>query len=107
MATTTAVRDGIRLSRVSKSYGNVKAVDGLDLLIEPGQTMALLGPNGAGKSTTIDMMLGLVRPDAGTVTLFGTSPAQAVKAGRVSGMLQSGSPIGYLSVRELVTMVAS
>ena len=107
MATTTAVHDGIRLSHVSKSYGNVKAVDGLDLLIQPGQTMALLGPNGAGKSTTIDMMLGLVRPDAGMVTLFGTSPAQAVKAGRVSGMLQSGSPIGYLSVRELVTMVAS
>ena len=69
--------------------------------------MALLGPNGAGKTTTIDMMLGLVRPDAGSVSLFGASPRAAVEAGTVSGMLQTGSPPEYLSVRELVTMISS
>ena len=69
--------------------------------------MALLGPNGAGKSTTIDMMLGLARPDSGRVTLFERSPSEAVAEGRVGGMLQSGSLIEYLSVRELLHMVAS
>ncbi len=53
------------------------------------------------------MILGLIRPDAGDVTLFNLAPADAVKTGRVGGMLQTGSLIQYLSVRELVTMVAS
>jgi len=98
---------GIVLTRLSKSYGEVRAVQEVDLAIAPGETVALLGPNGAGKSTTIDMMLGLARPDAGTVSLFGRSPAEAVRAGRVGGMLQTGSPVPYLRVRELVTMIAS
>jgi ABC-2 type transport system ATP-binding protein len=72
-----------------------------------GETVALLGPNGAGKSTTIDMMLGLLAPDAGDVSLFGRSPADAVAAGAVGAMLQTGSLIRDLSVRELVTMMAS
>jgi ABC-2 type transport system ATP-binding protein len=107
MAIAHARRGGICLSHLSKSYGNLRAVDDVDLALEPGQTVALLGPNGAGKSTTIDMMLGLARPDAGTVTLFGEPPTRAVREGWVSGMLQSGSLIAYLNVRELVTMMAS
>jgi len=95
------------LSRLSKSYGNVHAVRSVDLAIAPGETVAILGPNGAGKTTTIEMVLGLTRPDSGTVTLFGKSPAQAVAAGAVGGMLQTGALVEYLSVRELVTMVAS
>jgi ABC-2 type transport system ATP-binding protein len=98
---------GIALSRLSKSYGAVRAVRGIDLLIAPGETLALLGPNGAGKSTTIDMVLGLTRPDSGSISIFGMSPAEAVAAGVVGGMLQTGSLIPHLSVRELVTMVAS
>jgi ABC-2 type transport system ATP-binding protein len=98
---------GIVASRLSKSYGSVRAVRQVDLTIAPGEIVALLGPNGAGKSTTIDMLLGLTRPDAGTVSLFGLPPAAAVRAGRVSGMLQTGSLIRFLNVRELVTMVAS
>ena len=78
-----------------------------DLTIAPGEAVALLGPNGAGKTTTIDMVLGLTRPDSGTVSLFGMSPTEAAAAGVVGGMLQTGSLIEYLSVRELVTMVAS
>jgi ABC-2 type transport system ATP-binding protein len=107
IAMTTSERTGIRLTNLTKSYDNVKAVVGVDLLINPGETVALLGPNGAGKSTTIDMMLGLIRPDAGSVSLFGASPTEAVDAGVVSGMLQTGSLPQYLSVRELVTMMAS
>jgi ABC-2 type transport system ATP-binding protein len=82
-------------------------VRGVDIEIEMGETVALLGPNGAGKSTTIDMMLGLLAPDAGEVSLFGRAPADAVAAGAVGAMLQTGSLIRDLSVRELVTMMAS
>ncbi len=92
---------------MSKSYGSIEAVRGLDISIEPGETVALLGPNGAGKSTTIDMLLGLRRPDGGTVSLFGARRAQAVDAGLVGAMLQTGALIRDLSVRELLAMVAA
>jgi ABC-2 type transport system ATP-binding protein len=98
---------GIVLSRLSKSYRDVRAVRSVDLEIAPGETVALLGPNGAGKSTTIDMVFGLTRPDQGSISIFGQSPTAAVRAGRVGGMLQSGSPLDHLKVRELVDLMAS
>ncbi len=85
----------------------VEAVRGIDIGIGGGETVALLGPNGAGKSTTIDMLLGLLAPDQGRVTLFGRSPAEAVAQGAVGAMLQTGSLLRDLSVRELITMMAS
>ena len=100
-------RAGIVLSQLTKSFGTVRAVRGIDLSIAPGEIVALLGPNGAGKTTTTDMILGLSRPDKGTVTVFGLSPGEAVKAGDVGGMLQTGTLVQYLNVRELITMVAS
>ena len=107
MAIARDPQDGIRLSGLTKSYGDLHAVRGIDLAVSPGEIVALLGPNGAGKTTTIDMVLGLTRPDAGTVSVFGLSPADAAKAGALGGMLQTGSLLQFLSVRELVTMVAS
>jgi ABC-2 type transport system ATP-binding protein len=104
---TTALRDSVHLNGLRKSYGPVQAVRGIDLHIAPGETVALLGPNGAGKSTAIDMMLGLTRPDAGSVSVFDLAPSEAVASGRVGGMLQTGSLIEGLTVRELVDMVAS
>ncbi len=83
------------------------AVRGIDVSVSRGETVALLGPNGAGKSTTIDMVLGLTTPDGGSVSVFGRAPGGAVEAGLIGAMLQTGSLIQYLSVRELVTMVAS
>ena len=97
----------IVLEGLRKSFGDVHAVDGIDVSIARGETVALLGPNGAGKSTTIDMLLGLQKPDAGTVAVFDKTPAEAVDAGTVGAMLQSGSLIRDLTVRELVTMVGS
>jgi ABC-2 type transport system ATP-binding protein len=85
----------------------VRAVRGIDVSIAAGETVALLGPNGAGKSTTIDMLLGLLEPDEGTVSVFGRSPGEAVAQGAVGAMLQTGALIRDLSVRELVTMIAS
>jgi ABC-2 type transport system ATP-binding protein len=98
---------GIRLAGLSKSFGEVHAVRGIDIEIAAGETVALLGPNGAGKSTTIDMMLGLLPPDSGSVRLFGQSPKDAVAAGAVGAMLQTGGLIRFVTVRELVTMMAS
>jgi ABC-2 type transport system ATP-binding protein len=63
----------IELTSVSKSYnrGKVKAVDDLNLAVKPGEIFGFLGPNGAGKTTTIKMIVGLLRPDAGTITVDG------------------------------------
>ncbi len=99
---------GVEATSLTKSYGPVRAVCGVDLSIAAGETVALLGPNGAGKSTTIDMILGLTHPDEGSVTVFGSSPpVAAVRAGKVGGMLQGGGPVDHLRVRELVGLVAS
>ncbi|MGH8890988.1 MAG: ABC transporter ATP-binding protein [Acidothermaceae bacterium] len=98
---------GIRLTGLTKSFGPVRAVDGIDLVVAPGETVALLGPNGAGKSTTIDMVLGLNDPDSGDVRVFGMSPSDAVKIGAIGAMLQTGELIRDLKVRELLHMMAS
>jgi ABC-2 type transport system ATP-binding protein len=89
------------------THGPVRAVAGVDLQIAPGEMVALLGPNGAGKSTTIDLLLGLTRPDRGEVRLFGRPPAEAVATGEVAAMLQNGGLLRDLTVRELVTLMAS
>ena len=107
MTTTSApTTAGIRLAVLTKNYGAVRAVDAIDLVIAPGETVALLGPNGAGKSTTIDMILGLAKPDAGSVRVFGMTPAEAVRAGAIGAMLQTGTLLRDLTVRELITMMA-
>ncbi|MFE5918418.1 ABC transporter ATP-binding protein [Streptomyces sp. NPDC056468] len=99
--TTTPV---VGFDQVSKSYGDVRAVDGLTLALHPGETVALLGPNGAGKSTTLDLLLGLKRPDSGRVGVFGTDPREAIVAGRVGAMLQSGGLMGEVTVAEMVRL---
>ncbi|MEO6822994.1 MAG: ABC transporter ATP-binding protein [Candidatus Nanopelagicales bacterium] len=97
----------IELRSLHRSYGSTHAVQGIDLTVSRGEIVALLGPNGAGKSTTIDMLLGLTRPDSGTVTLFGKTAHEAVTRGSVGAMLQTGGLIENLSVRELLTMMGS
>ncbi|MFE6506437.1 ATP-binding cassette domain-containing protein [Nocardioides sp. NPDC057767] len=61
----------VEIAGLHKSFGSFKALDGLDLTVQPGQVAGFLGPNGAGKSTTIKILLGLLRADAGTARLFG------------------------------------
>jgi ABC-2 type transport system ATP-binding protein len=111
MSAAAEVTSGIALRGLEKTFpspdGPVRAVRGIDMSIAAGETVALLGPNGAGKSTTIDMLLGLARPDSGRVTVFGRSPEEAVATGAVGAMLQTGALIRDLNVRELVAMVAS
>ena len=102
-----AARTGIEIEKLVRSYGDVRAVRGVDISIGAGETVALLGPNGAGKSTTLDIVLGLLDPDAGSVSVFGLKPSAAVDAGAVAAMLQNGGLIRDLRVREIVSMMAS
>ena len=97
----------VRARGLCKSFGSLVAVDELDLTVRPGEVIAFLGPNGAGKSTTLDMILGLTRPDAGQVLLLGTSPDQAVRAGRAGVIFQDGGLLDDFTVGETLRVVAS
>jgi len=101
----------VELRGVAKTFRTagtvVPAVKQIDLSIAAGETVALLGPNGAGKSTTIDMLLGLTRPDRGSVSLLDRPPTQAVAGGLVSAMLQAGALIRDVTPRELLRMMAA
>jgi ABC-2 type transport system ATP-binding protein len=97
----------IELHDVHRSFGAVRAVDGIDLRLELGEIAALLGPNGAGKTTTIDIILGLGKPDQGTVTVLGMSPTAAISRGLVAAVLQTGGLLKDLTVRETLRLTAS
>src|SRR6478735_3441378 len=97
----------IKLTGLTRSFGPVQAVRGIDLQIEPGEIVAFLGPNGAGKTTTIDLVLGLSAPTTGSVQLLGLPPRQAIARGLVSAVMQTGGLLKDLSVRETVTYTAS
>jgi ABC-2 type transport system ATP-binding protein len=104
--TTTGV-PAVSLSGVTKDFGDVHAVRGIDLELQQGEIVAFLGPNGAGKTTTIDMVLGLSRPTTGEVSVLGLEPRQAIARGLVSAVMQTGGLIKDLSVRETVEYTAS
>src|SRR3954464_7608473 len=97
----------VALRGLTKRFGTVTAVDGLDLTIEPGEVVAFLGPNGAGKTSTIDMVLGLSRPDGGTAEVLGLAPRTAVAHGLVTAVMQSGGLLKELTVGETVELTAA
>ncbi|MBO8192709.1 ABC transporter ATP-binding protein [Streptomyces oryzae] len=108
MTSTHATAPAVEFNSASKTYGSVRALDGLTVRLYSGETVALLGPNGAGKSTTLDLLLGLRNPDpGGRVRLFGTTPRQAVTGGRVGAMLQSGGLMEGVRVRELIELACA
>ncbi len=97
----------IDVQGLHKSFGQVRAVQGVDLGIVPGEIVALLGPNGAGKTSTIDVILGLSQPTAGTVSVYGMAPRNAINRGLVSAVLQTGGLLSDLTVGETVAYTAS
>ncbi len=97
----------VALHGLTRRFGPVTAVDGLDLTVQPGEIVAFLGPNGAGKTTTIDMLLGLSRPDAGSVEVYGMAPRTAVAHGLVSAVMQTGGLLKDLTVAETVRLTAA
>lgn len=82
------------------SYGSVLAVDHLDLRVRQGEVLAVLGPNGAGKSTAISLLLGLLRPDSGSCSVFGMPPMSLGARIRRGAMLQTSGVPGTLKVAE-------
>ena len=104
MKTAETDTPALSLRGVSKRFGPVTALDGLDLEIARGRTVALLGPNGAGKSTTVGMLMGLSSPDAGQVRVGGRAPRAAVAAGGIAAMLQDCGLMPGVTVGELIEL---
>jgi ABC-2 type transport system ATP-binding protein len=99
----------IRIRGLEKAYGDAtKAVDGVDLHVHRGETLALLGPNGAGKTTTVEILEGHRRRDAGDVEVLGEDPATAGREwrSRIGMVLQSASDHAELTVTETVAYFA-
>jgi ABC-2 type transport system ATP-binding protein len=91
-----------------KTYGAVRAVDDVDLTVETGDIYGYLGPNGAGKTTTLRMLLGLIRRDGGSVSLFGRDPADGIDAlEHVAGFVESPTFYPYLSGRENLQLLGA
>ncbi|HET6179563.1 MAG TPA: ABC transporter ATP-binding protein [Candidatus Sulfotelmatobacter sp.] len=95
------------LSEVSKRFGKLLALDGLNLEVRPAELLAVLGPNGAGKSTAISLLLGLRQADSGTARLFGQSPQDIASRRQVGVMMQEVALAPELRVREQIDLVAS
>ncbi len=94
--------DVVTLEEVSKSFGAVRAVNGLSLSVRPGEILGFLGANGAGKTTTIKMLLGFFRPDAGRLSVWGEDPAEPAARRRIGYMPETAYYYPYLTVRELL-----
>jgi len=92
---------------VSKNYGNVRALADFNFEVRAGELVALLGPNGAGKTTAIRLLLGLAKPNAGRMTVFGGDPASVETHVRVGAMMQVGRVPETLRVREHVDLFSS
>src|SRR5437762_10510850 len=104
MATDTPVE----LRGLVKRYGDLVAVDRVDLTVEAGDVYGYLGPNGAGKTTSLRMMLGLIRPDEGSVRLFGRDPMVTVHAlDGVAGFVEAPRFYPYLTGRRNLDLLAA
>jgi ABC-2 type transport system ATP-binding protein len=98
----------IEVRGLVKRYGELTAVAGVDLTVNPGDVYGYLGPNGAGKTTSLRMMLGLIRPSEGSVRLFGRDPQESVHALQgVAGFVEAPTFYPYLNARRNLEMLAA
>src|ERR1035438_3349126 len=95
------------LKGVTKRYGGIEALRGIDLRIERGELVALLGPNGAGKTTAVRILLGLAKADSGTAAVFGYEPASRSARLRRGALLQVAKVPETLRVREHIELFSS
>lgn len=94
--------DVVTLEGVAKTFGDVRAVDGLTLSIRQGEILGFLGTNGAGKTTTIKMLLGFFRPDAGRIAVWGGDPGSCAVRRRIGYMPETAYYYPFLTIRELL-----
>ena len=92
----------VEIRGVSRRFGDVRAVDNLTLSLGTGEIMGFLGANGAGKTTTIKMLLGLIRPTSGTVSVLGGDPSDAKVRAKIGYMPEIAYYYPYLNARELL-----
>ena len=98
----------IEVRGLVKRYGELTAVDHVDLTVQTGDVYGYLGPNGAGKTTSLRMMLGLIRPTEGSVRLFGRDPMETVRALEgVAGFVEAPTFYPYLNARRNLEMLAA
>src|SRR3954470_23627413 len=95
------------LAAVNKSYGEVRALRGVNFQVRAGEVVALLGPNGAGKTTAVKLLLGLLQPNGGKVRVFGGDPTNPENRMRTGAMLQVGRVPETLRVREHIDLFSS
>ncbi len=100
-------RDHLVVTRgLTKRYGDILAVDGVDLAVRRGEVYSFLGPNGAGKTTTLRIVLGLIRPTAGGVSVLGHRPGDPAALARVGALIEAPAFYPYLSGRDNLRVVA-
>src|SRR3989440_9789245 len=105
---TEAAAAPLEVRGLSKHYGELRAVDGVDLTVNVGDVYGYLGPNGAGKTTSLRMMLGLIRPTEGSVRLFGRDPQLSVDALKgVAGFVEAPTFYPYLTGRRNLELLAA
>ncbi len=100
--------DAVALRSVSKTYGRtVRAVESVSLTVGSGEVFGFLGPNGAGKTTTLRMLLGLVRPSAGSISVLGCPPGSSTALAKVGSLVEGPGFYPYLSGRDNLRVLAS
>ena len=99
----------LQADKISKSFGDFKAVDEVSVQIEPGNCLAILGPNGEGKTTTIDMLIGLQKPDNGKVEVLckAYSNARSKIYSEIGIVLQQTNLYKKFTVHETLSLFAS
>jgi ABC-2 type transport system ATP-binding protein len=95
------------LTGANKSYGDIRALRGVNFSVRAGEVVALLGPNGAGKTTAVKLLLGLLQPNSGNVRVFGGDPTNPENRMRTGAMLQVGRVPETLRVREHIDLFSS
>jgi ABC-2 type transport system ATP-binding protein len=97
----------LTISSLVKQFSATRAVNNLSLTLEKGQVLGLIGPNGAGKTTTVKLCLGLLQPDSGSISLFGSSPENPDVRRRIGYMPEHPSFYTHLTGRELLAFAGA
>ncbi|MEE8233262.1 MAG: ABC transporter ATP-binding protein [Gammaproteobacteria bacterium] len=96
----------IECQKLTKNFARIKAIDSVDLSVEPGQTLGLVGPNGAGKTTLFSLISGYIKPTSGEIRVFGHNPSTALIKGRIGALPQDTPFLQGISVEAQLSLYA-